>query len=237
MEYSAKQLQHAKLTDDELTDLSLEILNHYKDGKYAFEPEASAQSPCHHNHKRYCKDALKEFLNKDDKIPIRKYIVPLTEYIKETNAKKVIQLKFVNRQLQKKVDEYNLREVGQNKSHCGVCHYVIKDAVQKEIAKYEEENSDNAHLKTITHLRERVKLYEKKVIEYEQFKEQMRYTTSVPTDEYNKMILKISTLESHKGDPSVKKLKKQIKKQAKLIATLQNAESSSEDSSAGEDDF
>ncbi len=238
-----KQLQHPKLTDDELTDLSLQVLNHYKDGQYAFDPDADAQTATHYNHKRYCKNALKEFLNMDSKVPIRKYIVPLTEYIKETNATKIKKLKLVNHQLQRKVDEYNLREVGRNKSHCGVCHYIIKDAVQKRIDKYKEENSDNEKDKTINHLRERTKLYEKKCVEYEQLKENMKFKTIVPTDEYNKMVLRIQSLEviaeKNKGDNNVKKLKKQIKKQAKIILTLQNAASSSGDSSSSEveDDF
>ena len=237
-----KQLQHPKLTDDELTDLSLQVLNHYKDGQYAFDPDADAQTATHYNHKRYCKNALKEFLNMDSKVPIRKYIVPLTEYIKETNATKIKKLKLVNHQLQRKVDEYNLREVGQNKSHCGVCHYIIKDAVQKGIDKYKEENSENAKDKTINHLRERTKVYEKKCVEYEQLKENMKFKTIVPTDEYNKMVLRIQSLEviaeKNKGDNNVKKLKKQIKKQAKIILTLQNAASSSGDSSSEvEDDF
>tara|TARA_R100000655_G_scaffold74300_1_gene112751 strand:- start:228 stop:956 length:729 start_codon:yes stop_codon:yes gene_type:complete len=240
MEYSAKQLTHPKLTDEELTDLSLQILNHYKDGKYAFDDEVSAQSQSHHNHKRYCKDALKEFLNKDDKVPIRKYIVPLTDYLKETNSLKVQHLKLMNRQLQRKVDDYILKDVGQNKSHCGVCHYVIKDAVEKQVNQYKEENSDNAKDKTIDHLRRRIKTAEQKCNEYDEYKRNMRYTTNVPTDEYNKMVLKISTLEAeikdNKGSNDVKKLKKQIKKQAKIILTLQNAASSSEDSSAEEDD-
>ena len=240
MENSAKQLTHPKLTNEELTDLSLQILNHYKDGKYAFDDEVAAQTQGHHNHKRYCKDALKEFLNKDDKVPIRKYIVPLTDYLKETNNLKVKQLKTLNRQLKKRVDEYNVREFGQKEHHCGVCHYIMKDSIQAGIDKYKEENSDNAKDKTIDHLRRRIKTAEQKCNEYDEYKRNMRYTTNVPTDEYNKMILKISTLEAeiknNKGSNDVKKLKKQIKKQAKIILTLQNAASSSEDSSAEEDD-
>ena len=241
MEYSAKQLQHPKLTDDELNEFSLQILNHYKDGKYAFDDEVAAQTQGHHNHKRYCKNALKEFLNKDDKVPVRKYIVPLTDYLKETNTLNVKHLRSVNRQLKKRVDEYNVREFGQKEHHCGVCHYIMKDSIQAGIDKYKEENSDNAKDKTINHLRMRIKNAEKKCIEYDEYKRNMRCTTNVPTDEYNKMILKISTLEAeiknNKGNNDVKKLKKQIKKQAKIILTLQNAASSSEDSSAEEDDF
>ena len=241
MEYSAKQLQHPKLTDDELNEFSLQILNHYKDGKYAFDDEVAAQTQGHHNHKRYCKDALKEFLNKDDKVPIRNYIFHLTDYLKETNRLNVKHLRSVNRQLKKRVDEYNVREFGQKEHHCGVCHYIMKDSIQAGIDKYKEENSDNAKDKTIDHLRRRIKNAEQKCNEYDEHKRAMRYTTNVPTDEYNKMILKISTLEAeiknNKGSNDVKKLKKQIKKQAKIILTLQNAASSSEDTSAEEDDF
>jgi hypothetical protein len=99
MEYSA--LKTPK-TDDSIDLLSVKILDYYKQGEYAFDPDVSSQSHNHRQAKKRVKDAFKSLLSGDSKL-FKTYNSAFVEVLNECSGMTEKHLRFTNKQLRDKI--------------------------------------------------------------------------------------------------------------------------------------
>ena len=128
------------LSPSTLDDLALRILDHYEDGKYAFDDTTKAQTQSHRTHKSYIKKALTTLFNEPTHQPSIKYLQALSDAWKEGNptALRVMknELAKIKKQLKKVEHE---RDNPEGRVACAICHTDIIKARDEARAKAMDE--------------------------------------------------------------------------------------------------
>tara|TARA_R100000935_G_scaffold48855_1_gene73625 strand:+ start:338 stop:1066 length:729 start_codon:yes stop_codon:yes gene_type:complete len=149
------------MNEAQINDLSVTILEYYKDGEYAFNPDIPKQVKSHYNAKRACASVMEELFNNTSGTAV-KYISVLCEMYKDMRPEEVKNWrdKYYDekKKNQKNTDKLKLVEEGQDKSMCGICHYQVKEMVQKAKDEYVCENEDALLLtEKITRIKSRLR--------------------------------------------------------------------------------
>jgi len=134
-------------TNDELKELTNQVLEIYEDGKYANEPTDDKDKQQKDNRKKEIKAALKVILSTNDKKKIveKRVCGSLLNHIREYNPEKIKELRKLNMDKKRKITMLEERIAfieGDNIGRCELCKTKFQD-LQKEAY---DEITDEEHL-------------------------------------------------------------------------------------------
>ena len=134
-------------TNDELKELTNQVLEIYEDGKYANEPTDDKDKQQKDNRKKEIKSALKVILSTNDKKKIveKRVCGSLLNHIREYKPEKIRELRRLNMEKKRKITMLEERIAfieGDNIGRCELCKTKFED-LQKEAY---DEITDEEHL-------------------------------------------------------------------------------------------
>jgi len=136
------------LNNDEFEELTIQILNFYKDGKYAKDENVKSQTNSHRQEKKRLNDALRIFFQSDPekKDPFKRYLPTLKnmmyeslESVQDKRHRELLDLRKENNELKEK---QKLMIEGQDNSKCGLCFYKTKEFCDDFKNNYVIQNED-----------------------------------------------------------------------------------------------
>lgn len=117
-----------------LESLALFVLDHYKEGRYAFDEETKKQSQDHRTHKCMVIKTFKQYQQNNDPKKIFKYMDCLMYALLECNPQKICKLKADIWKLKKELDKSKVKmeeiKMGKIGTQCGSCNTNIKETAK-----------------------------------------------------------------------------------------------------------
>jgi len=221
-----------QLTDAQLNTLSLQILEYYKDGMYAYDEDNPSRK--HRDQKSACKKALVQFFNAD-KSPMTKYITCLLSVIKSNCEEEKYRLE--NRQLLKiikeKENKIDLLSGNKKLPPCGNCYMELKK--EKELCHdlyYDTIKED--FIDDITALKQQVERCKKVIKRHES--DEINYRSIIEERDQTIRQKNMEIAELNLNPPKKKKMSKKEKQMKKLQEQLKKLQEEETDSSSDESD-
>lgn len=203
------------LSPSTIDDLALRILEHYEDGKYAYDDTTTAQSQNHRTHKSYIKKALNTMFNETQNQSAVKYLKALADAWNEGNptALRVMKNELAKAKKQIKKVEHD-RDHPENRVACAICHTDIIKA------------RDEARKKAMDELPVFQKCEDLKQQVSKLSKERLHYSKLVSeqkrqhTEEYNQLnseFIQYKAMVESSGQPSKKESDSKYKRKYKQL--------------------
>lgn len=136
------------LNNDEYEELTIQILNFYKNGKYSKDENVKSQTNSHRQEKKRLNDALRIFFQNDPEkkdnfkryLPtLKKMMYESLETVQDKRHQELLELRKENIELKEK---QKLMNEGQDNSKCGLCHYKTKEFCDNFKNNYIIQNED-----------------------------------------------------------------------------------------------